>query len=420
MKPLKLRPFQRRAVKALESGRYHTVVMSLPRSQGKSTLAAELCWRALTPGDALFVEGAESHLVAATISSARKTCFKQLRRRVETSKHAEDYSISESLNQVHVRHTPTNTRVSVVAATQKATLGLVGTPYCFVDEPGAFDVTAGEDLWASLRTALGKPESPLKLFIIGHLAPNATAPGHWYYDLVHRGTRGRTWVHFVQGRRDRWDKASELRRVSPLSWHYKASREEVYEERDEARHDSRLLADFLSYRLNLPSADEAKALLTVADWERMCERPVPEPEGRPIVGLDLGGGRAFSAATAVWLNGRVECLAVAPGIPDIRAQEKRDQVPKFTYQALVDAGVLHVAEGLYVPSVKQLLGLVAPWHPRVLLADYFNDKVLLDAGARNVRFRRPRWKESTQDIRGLRKLALDGTLVVVPECRGLM
>ena len=57
--------------------------------------------------------------------------------------------------------------------------------------------------------------------------------------------------------------------------------------------------------------------MTVQDWERIIAREVPERQGRPIVGVDLGGGRAWSAAVALYSNGRVECKAVAPGIPDV-------------------------------------------------------------------------------------------------------
>ena len=90
-------------------------------------------------------------------------------------------------------------------------------------------------------------------------------------------------------------------------------------------------------------------LLTVDDWE--CdggERPVPARTGRPIFAYDLGGGRAWSAAVAVWRTGRVECLAVAPGIPGLEAQEKRDRVATGTYRWLVQTGALSVAEGLRV------------------------------------------------------------------------
>ena len=112
-------------------------------------------------------------------------------------------------------------------------------------------------------------------------------------------------------------------------------RRKLLAERDEARRDPRLKSRFLSYRLNVPSGDSSTMLLTTEDWQAMTSRPVLPRRGKPIVGFDLGSGRAWSAAVALWENGRTECLAVCPGLPDLETQEKRDQVPKGTYQRLV-------------------------------------------------------------------------------------
>ena len=118
----------------------------------------------------------------------------------------------------------------------------------------------------------------------------------------------------------------------------------------------------MSYRLNIPSGDESTMLLTVDDWERVTARPVPEREGRPIVGIDLGAGRAWSAAVALWRSGRVEALAVAPGLPDLAAQEKRDRVPPGTYRALAAGGALRVAAGLRVqPPAALYRAVTAAW-----------------------------------------------------------
>ena len=128
----------------------------------------------------------------------------------------------------------------------------------------------------------------------------------------------------------------------------------LLEERDAARSDSRLKARFLSYRLNIPTQDESTGLLTVDDWKLAMERPVGIPAGRPIIGIDLGAGRAWSAAVAMWESGRVEAMAVAPGIPDLAAQETRDNVPTGTYSLLFENASLTVSEGLRVQSVGDL------------------------------------------------------------------
>ena len=115
-----------------------------------------------------------------------------------------------------------------------------------------------------------------------------------------------TYVQALQGKVEAWDTWAEIRRCNPLTAISGDFRKRLLVERDAARVDSRLKARFLSYRLNRPSGDESEVLLTVGDWECVTAREVPEREGRPIVGVDLGGGRAWSAAVALYSNGRVE------------------------------------------------------------------------------------------------------------------
>ena len=149
------------------------------------------------------------------------------------------------------------------------------------------------------------------------------------------------------------------------------------------------------------------------DWKKVVNRPVPPREGRPVVGVDLGGGRAWSAAVAVYPNGRVECKALAPGIPDLAAQEKRDRVPKGLYSKLHSDGLLYLADGLQVQSVGQLWDIVRDtWgRPKVLIADRFREKELSDTvkGCR-IESRVTRWSDAAFDIRALRRLAKDGPL----------
>ena len=183
-------------------------------------------------------------------------------------------------------------------------------------------------------------------------------------------------------------------------------------------------ARFLSYRLNIPTADESEMLLTVDDWERMAARDVPERIGRPIVALDLGGGRAWSAATAVYQNGRVEALAVAPGIPDLAAQERRDRVPPGSYQMLADSGRLQIADGLRVQPPAQLWASVtARWGaPVLVICDRFRLPELQDSVGPgvNVEPRVSRWSEAAFDIRSLRQLVKDGPFSVERESRALL
>ena len=166
-------------------------------------------------------------------------------------------------------------------------MGLVGVPLAVLDEPGSFEVIGGTLMYDAMKTAQGKPGSPLRLVIIGTLAP---AQSGWWHDMVADGTRGKTYVQSLTGKVDKWADMREIRRCNPLTAVSPEFLDKLKEERAEAQRDTRLRARFLSYRLNLPSADESAMLLTTADWLELAARPVPEREGRPLVGVDLGGG----------------------------------------------------------------------------------------------------------------------------------
>ena len=413
---LDLRPFQRKFIRAATAPGIDTAALSLPRGNGKSALAGHLVSRILSPDDKLFRPGTESVLCAASIEQAR-IVFRFAR---ETLEPTGEYRFLDSHTRIGIVHKATNTRLRVIGSNGKTAMGLVGCPWAICDEPGAWEVNGGTLLHDAIETAKGKPGSPLRALYIGTLAP---AVSGWWHDLVDDGTHGSTYVQALRGNPERWDQWPEIRRCNPLTAISPPFRKKLLEERDAARADSRLKARFLSYRLNVPSGDESTMLLTVDDWERVTARPVPERESRPIVGVDLGGGRAWSAAVAVWRSGRVEAIAVAPGIPDLEAQEKRDRVPWGTYRKLALSGALRVAEGLRVQPPAALVRAVrGAWGaPEIIFCDRFRLPELQDVvNGTAIVPRVARWSEASEDIRALRKAALDGPLAVAPESRALI
>ena len=411
-----LQPFQRRFLAAATAPGIDRAALSLPRGNGKSWLAGHLISRILDPEDELFRPGTESVLLAASIEQAR-IAFRFAR---EVMEPRGGYSFLDAANRVGLRHVKTRTALRVISSNAKTAFGLVGCPWALCDEPGAWQVRGGELMHDALETSIGKPGSPLKMLLIGTLAP---ARHGWWPEMIGRGSREGVHVTALQGDPARWDDFREIRRVNPLAAISADLRRVLKQERDEARADPRLKARFLSYRLNVPAGDERSMLLELhSDWAAVLARPVPEPEGRPIVGVDLGGGRAWSAAVAVWSTGRVEAVALAPGVPDLAAQEKRDRVPSGTYLRLAETGRLRVSPGNRVPNPSDLVqactGLWGP--PGAVFCDRFRLAELQDTGIRPLQARVQRWSESTEDIRGLRRLALDGPLAVEEASRGLL
>ena len=417
----KLRPFQRRFVRAATAPGIDTAVLSCPRGNGKSWLAGYLVARALTPGDPLFVAGGESVLVSGSIEQCR-IVYRAARVILAAGPHASEYRYVDSATRVGITHRPTATRLRVLGSASKRAMGFVGVPLVIADEPGVYEVNAGQLMHDAIATAQGKPGSPLRAIYIGTIAP---AVGGWWPDLIEAGTRRSVHVGLLQGDAKTWGNWHTIRRCNPLVSISAPFRRKLLEERDDARRDARLKARFLSYRLNIPSGDESTMLLTVDDWQRVTGREVPARDGAPIVGIDLGGGRAFSAAVGLWPSGRVEALAVAPGVPGIDAQEKRDRVPAGTYRRLVDGGALTVAEGLRVqPPAALYRAVTAAWgRPARVLCDRFRLPELRDAigaGGPPVVPRIARWSEASEDIRAVRKLAADGPLACAPGSRALL
>ena len=411
-----LKPFQRRFLRGALRPEISTAALSLPRGNGKSWLASHVVARILDPSDELFRRGTESVLCAANIEQAR-IVFRFAREVLEPTG---EYRFLDSVSRIGITHRGTNTRLRVISSSGKSAMGLVGCPWAIGDEPGSWEVNGGLLMWDALTTARGKPGSPLKILLIGTLAPST---GGWWSNLIEDGTGGSTFVQALRGNPEKWDSWPEIRRCNPLVSAFKDSRKVLMEERAEARRDSRLKARFLSYRLNCPCPDEASMLLTVADFNVACARDVPPPDGKPIIGIDLGAGRAWSAAVALWASGRCEAIAVAGGVPSIGAQEKRDRVPRGSYQRLVDAGLLRIAEGLRVPPVPLLLDAAreawgAPDH---IICDRFRISELLDhARGILVAPRITRWSEASEDVRALRRLFLDGPIVPAVASRPLL
>ena len=413
---MKLRPFQREFIRGALAPGIDTAALSVPRGNGKSWLAARILTRCLTPGDPLHVAGAEYLLCAASLEQAR---LSYLFSRADLEPTGE-YRFLDSVTRIGITHKATNTRLRVMSSKAKSAFGIVHCPLLVGDEPGCWETVGGTLMADAIQTAQGKPGSAMRVVLIGTLAPST---GGWWHDLVGGGTNGKTYVQALKGNLKKWDQWTEIRRCNPLTTISSEFRAKLLDERDKARRDPRLKARFLSYRLNRPTGDESTMLLTVSDFSDMAKRAVPPREGLPIVALDLGQNRAWSAALALYRNGRVEARALAPGIPSLADQETRDCVPPSTYQKLADQGVLIQAAGLRIPPTKMLMELIKKtWgRPSGLICDRFRIDELHDAGVPcRVIPRVTRWSESSYDIRALRSKTKDGPFAVSPCSRSLL
>ena len=415
--------FQKTFIEQAMAPDIDTAALSIPRGNGKSWLAAHILKTELRK----LIPHAEYHLCAASISQARKVyrfikadlLASPLRRGrwrfIDTSTRVGISYIDE--------HGEVLTTLTVLSSSGKRAMGIVGCPVLVADEPGAWEAIGGELMHDAIQTAMGKPGSPLKAIYIGTLWPSHCG---WWPDMIHRGSHGSTYVQALHGYRKRWDEIAEVRRVNPLKWYYAETRKKLKEELKEAQSIDREKALFCSTYMNVPTRNEQDVLISVEDWETMTLRDVqPRGPGDPVVGVDLGGRRSWSAATAIWSDTlRVEAFAIMGGELTVEAYEKQDLVPRGTYQRLIDNGSLIVAHGKRNPPVSMLVDeIFKHWGgARVIVADRFKfDELEEDIDWRApVEARRMRWSDSTADIGAMDKVAIDGAMNIDPDCRPLL
>ena len=212
-------PFQRNFLRRAFDPDVRTAVLSIARGNGKSTLCGSMILaRCLTPFDEFFQSGREYLLVAGSIEQARHS-FRPLREILES----DDYSFTDSARSLGVVHKPTNTKLRVLSSSGKRAMGIVGSPIVVCDEPGSWQVREGELMYESLLTAQGKPESDLRVILIGTIAP---AQRGWWPDLVKSGSNKKEgrFVKVLQADEKKWSNWNEVKRVNPLMSKYPESR----------------------------------------------------------------------------------------------------------------------------------------------------------------------------------------------------
>lgn len=407
-----LRPFQKSFILALESGDFDELALSISRGAGKTWLGAHLLARCMTPGDRLNFRGSEYLICAASLQQAR-LLFRTLRAGLDRDPWRDRWRWHDSTASIGVADVEEGTSIKAISSQGKTAMGLVGIPLVVADEPASWVVGQGEMMHAALSTAIGKPGSALRVVYLGTLAP--ASPQHWWPRLVAGGTSGRTFVTLIQGDAEKWDDWANVRAANPLVGVDPATERRLRAEMRRAETDDGARAQFIAYRLNQPLLGAASSLCTLAEWRAVGAAPLrgrgPHP---PIVGVDLGGGRSWSAAVAWWTTGRVEAFALAPGVPGLEQQARRDRQPKGLYIQLVREGSLLVDHGRRMQRAGPLVEEVfARWGDVAgMVCDRFRINELADAigGRAPVLPRVSRWSEASEDILAFRRAVRDGPL----------
>ena len=409
----RLAGFQRRFLRGAFKRGILKAALTGPRGLSKSSMSGWLLGATLDPAAPLYRPNGESVLLAGSVEQAR-ACFSFMRQ-VCTGP---EYRWIDTAQRLGVVHRRARTRVRVISSDAKRAFGLVGARLVVGDEPASWQARGGKLMYDALETTGGKSE--MTLILIGTRAP--AEPPHWWLDLLDLGSTPGVYVQRHEAVRDDsgevadWDTWPVIRAAHPMVGVNPNLKPKIAQELRDARLSDDNRARFISYRLNLPIRPAAEVLFTVPQWKRIEHRPLGPRSGRPIVGLDIGSTRSWSAAVVLWESLRCEIVMSVPGVPNLAAREKADGVPVGTYQALVDDGVLHVDEGRRVARVDALMDRVMKHDPILVVADRYRIAEVSDAvaGRCPVMGRVTRWQESTDDLQRCRQVGLDEGLSVDP------
>ena len=197
---------------------------------------------------------------------------------------------------------------AVLEVTPKRAHGL--RPFLVLaDEPAQWEHGKAEAMASALRTGLGKTPGS-RLIALGTLPADGQ---HWFSQMLRDAPYHQ--LHAAPKdapifRASTWAKANPSMRYLP------SLKAEIKAEAISARRDGVMLQSFKSLRLNMGLADVVSGvLLEAGTWESI--EGEAERDGPYVLGLDLGGSTAQSAACAFYpASGRLEGFAIFPENPE--------------------------------------------------------------------------------------------------------
>lgn len=408
--PLVLLDWERDFItRALQPG-VRQAALSVARGNGKTTVVAALAACAIA--GPLRQPRAEVPLVAASYQQARiafEHCFSFIREDFFWPRA--DWRIRNSIHAAGIDHVPSGARIRLLSSDPKRAHGIA--PHIIIaDEPAQWDTGQGSRMYSALLTSLGKiPGS--RLIALGTRPASTT---HWFQRLLDSdGDRGIVAVcHSADPDCDVHD-PRQWRRANPSLDAMPELHDAIRAESEAARKNPALLAAFRSLRLNMgtPDSESREMLVDVEQWRAACATSAPRRSAY-VLGLDVGGALALSAAVAVWPHtGRLEAMAQCGRVPDLDKRGSIDGVGSLYEQAHA-AGELQLNDGRVAGIAELLAWARDEWGvPEVLVCDRWRIAELRDVLDRlairpAVMPRGQGYKDGNDDVRRFRTAVAEG------------
>ena len=395
-------------------GQPGNAALSIARGNGKSGFVAALAAAVVVPGAPLSGTRREVVCVASSFQQAR-VIYEDVLAYVRGLGHdladRSLWRVQDSANSATLEHRESGARVRCCGSDPKRAHGL--RPFLVLaDEPGQWEAGTRDAMRAALSTGLGKTPGS-RLIALGTMPADGM---HWFSEMCR--SAGYHQVHAAPKdapvyQMKTWATANPSMRYLP------SLKAQLKQEAASAKRDGVILQSFKSLRLNMGLADVAQGLLLEADvWESI--EGEAEASGPYVLGLDLGGSTAQSAAAAYYpKSGRLEGFACFPTQPSLEVRGTQDGVGPL-YQECARRGELMV-EGSMVSDISALLSeALDRWGaPAAIVSDRFKKSELLqhlqalDFPTADLVLRGMGFRDGAEDVRAFQLAALGGHLTPV-------
>ena len=411
--PFTVWPWERRFILGT-FGQSGNAALSIARGNGKSGFVAALAAAVVCPGAPLHGTRRDVVCVASSFQQARVIFEDVLAYARGLGHDLGDRGLwrrQDSANMATLEHRPSGARVRCIGSDPKRAHGL--RPFLVLaDEPAQWEGTKTEAMISALRTGLGKTPGS-RLIALGTLPADGQ---HWFSQMLRDAPCRQLHAAAKDApiyRAATWTRANPSMRFLP------SLKAQIKAEAVAAKRDGVQLQSFKSLRLNMGMPDVVSGVLLEADVWASIEGESAR-EGPYVLGLDLGGSTAQSAAAAWWPEtGRLEGFAVFPEHPNLATRATNDGAGSL-YQECHRRGELLVMGDMTSDVQGLLTEALDRWgKPAAIAADRFKKAELigylnaLDFPGADLVLRGMGWRDGAEDVRGFQLAALQGRLTPV-------
>ena len=333
--------------------------LSVARGNGKTKLAACLCCAVIDPAGPLHGPGYEVVAAASSFGQGRiiyEDVLQLLAPKIQaggTGKRGE-WRVQDSANRASLEHRLSGARLRCVGSDPRRMHGL--RPRLVIcDELPQWESSKIDKAMTALRTGLGKVPGS-RLLAIG------TRPddGDHLFEKMLNGIGVSLAVTYKVDDPERLT-LGEIAKANPSLRAFPDLRARIADELADAKRDPSLMAGFKALRMNAGTSSTVEAILIAAStWKRCEEAGTVRPPY--VLGIDLGGTAAMSAAAGYALHGgALDAFAVFPEVPDLAARGKSDGVDRLYVDMhkrgeLRDRGQVHCRSGRTVTAGARAMG----------------------------------------------------------------